>query len=395
MNAILALILDSYRELHAKRLFWVSLIFSAIFVLAFAGVDLRRDGLYLFGWKSPLEFTLGFYSPAAFYKLMYVNIGIRLWVTWAGMILAVASTAGMFPDFLASGSVDLYLARPITRLRLYLVKYTCGLLFVALQVGVFSAACFLVIGLRGNVWEPGLLLAVPMAVLLFSYLFSFCALLGVLTRSTVTALLGTLIFWMLLAAMQTTETALLRAQIADHAMADRLDRQITFVQQELQDAPATQPAAAASPATAPAPGPVSYWTSNFINMFGRSQPMSRESLQDRLVRLQAQRATITNAYDRPHEVVYLLDLPLPKTHETVELLERVLLSAARLPRGIAEEGAIDPSGFGARRSDREYAGAEVDRELRSRSAGWIVGSSLGFEFLVVGLGAWLFCRRDY
>ena len=59
------------------------------------------------------------------------------------------STASLFPDFLAGGAVDLYLSKPISRLRLFLFKYSCGLLFVALQIGCFCLASFLVIGLRG------------------------------------------------------------------------------------------------------------------------------------------------------------------------------------------------------------------------------------------------------
>ena len=39
---------------------------------------------------------------------------------------------------------------------------------------------------------------------------------------------------------------------------------------------------------------------------------------------------------------------------------------------------------------------EIRAEIRSRSVGWVVGTSVGgFEVVVLGLAAWIFCRRDY
>jgi hypothetical protein len=124
-----------------------------------------------------------------------------------------------------------------------MVKYFCGLIFFALQVGVFTTASFFVIGLRGGVWEPGLFLAIPLSVLLFSYLFGICALAGVLTRSTVAAILITLAAWLILGSMQFGERQLLYAQLADEARAAQLDFQIYMTEDEIARGPAqTQPA---------------------------------------------------------------------------------------------------------------------------------------------------------
>ena len=137
-----------------------------------------------------------FISPAVFYKQMFVYGGIGFWLSWLATILALISTAGIFPDLISSGVIDLFVSKPIGRLRLFVTEYAAGLLFVTLQVTIFSLGSFLVIGLRGGVWEPGLFVAVPVVVCFFSYLFSVCTLLGILTRSTVAALLLTLLFWL-------------------------------------------------------------------------------------------------------------------------------------------------------------------------------------------------------
>jgi hypothetical protein len=391
MIAIGALLLDAYRELNAKRLFWISMMVSMALVLLFAGVAPVADGVSIFGWHSPLELGFGLNNTASFYKFMYVNLGIGLWITWAGMILAVASTAGMFPDFLASGAVELYLARPISRLKLFLVKYVCGLLFVALQVSAFSAASFLVIGIRGGIWEPGLFLAVPLAVLMFSYLFGVCALAGVLTRSTVAAMLITLAFWFAMAGMQYGERLLLIAQTADEANAAQLDRQIADTEAEIASTPPqTQPQSQPS-ADPTAAG----WGAQLARLFDRDARNAAMTPGDRLNRYRMERSRLTDEYALPHELIYWADAPLPKTTATVAILQRQLLTAARLPRPLDDEESADPPGFAARRRDRQLARFQVDEIMRRRPAWQIIGSSLGFEAAAVTLAAWLFCRRDY
>src|SRR5262249_7835734 len=120
---------------------------------------------------------------------------VGFWFTWLASLLALISTAGIFPDFLASGSIDLFLAKPLSRLRLFFTKYMAGLLFVLLQVTLFTILCFFILGFRAGVWEPGLFLAIPLILLFFSYLFCICVLLGTLTRSTIAALMITLLVW--------------------------------------------------------------------------------------------------------------------------------------------------------------------------------------------------------
>jgi hypothetical protein len=70
---------------------------------------------------------------------------------------------------------------------------------------------------------------------------------------------------------------------------------------------------------------------------------------------------------------------VPKTRETTGLLDRYLLPDWELSKMNGDEGVsaeeIDPS--------------------RRRSAWWIVGTSLGFEAVCVGVAAWVFKRRDF
>ncbi len=101
----------------------------------------------------------------------------------------------------------------------------------------------------------------------------------------------------------------------------------------------------------------------------------------------------------PHEIAYGIAAPLPKTSETIGLLERELVSRADLPTPEEEDEAPArgnrPQGFRVRDHENRAANAELDVELRQRSLGWVLGTSCAFEAVILVLAAWLFCRRDY
>src|SRR5690242_16624358 len=132
LRQTLALILDAYRELNSRRMFWIALVINGIVVLAFLAIGVTPDGrLSLFGMHLPLPLP---FSKAELYKVAFSNLGIGVWLTFVAMILAVISTASIFPELISGGAIDLYLSKPIGRLRLFFTKYAAGLLFVTLQV---------------------------------------------------------------------------------------------------------------------------------------------------------------------------------------------------------------------------------------------------------------------
>ena len=172
VSQTIAIFVDAYRSINSQKLFWVGLVISGLVVAAFACVGVNPQGVKLLFWQidSPW-FNSTTTPPALFYKQIFVSVGIGIWLSWLAAILALVSTAGIFPRLIESGTIDLFVSKPIGRLRLFVTEYLAGLLFVTLQVTIFSVASLLVIGLRGGVWEPGLLVAVPLVVCFFSYLF--------------------------------------------------------------------------------------------------------------------------------------------------------------------------------------------------------------------------------
>ena len=364
MTQTLAIFYDAYHGLRARKMFWVVLVISGLVVVSFACIGIGEKGMTFLWWEfesgpSTLDTT-----PAAFYKGLFLDFGLGLWLTWAGVLLALISTAGIFPSFLTSGTVDLVIARPITRVRLFLTQYVAALLFVTLQITVFSVACFLVIGLRGEHWEPGIFLAIPVVVCMFSYLFSICVLLGVWTRSTLAALLLTILFWVMLFVLHATDIGTLAKQVELQTARARRELRIDSLQTQIH-AREADPDNAGARARIP-------------------------SLQGELRTLQArntEEASLADMLEMIHHLSYRAKTPLPKTGETILLLQRAIVSVEERP-GSPEDwsGEVGPYTDPA---------VHVMVVMYGRSIAWVLGTSLAYEAVVLALAAWIFCRRDY
>lgn len=384
MTQTLALLLDTYRELNSRRLFWISLAISGLIVAAFAALGVTKTGVTLLVWEVEVPFLQAAdITPERFYKLLFTNFGVGFWLSWLGTILALVSTAGMIPDFIASGAVELTLSKPISRVRLFLTKYACGLLFVTLQVSVFSTASFLVIGLRGGVWEPGLFLAIPLVVVFFSYLFSVCVLLGLLTRSTIASLLLTLLFWFFLFCLNAADMIVLQGSemnaLRQELTTARIERMEKTTAEVVRRTRAEQGGADPDAPVTP-------------EELDRANPRLAEARQV-LERARRQAPRWANA----SRLVIGVKTVFPKTSETVQLVERWITEAARLER--IEDDQVDSGAFqfGAAMSPQEQRmlRGRLEERLRGRNAAWVLGTSLAFEAVVLGLACVIFARRDF
>lgn len=378
-----AIFLDAYRELQSRKLFWITLALSAVVVLAFGAVGFDAAGFSVFGKHFDNDLVNTATIPAAeLYKTLFINLGVQWWLSWIGIILALVSTAPMIPDFVSGGAVDLYLARPLGRTRLFLTKYIAGLLFVALQVSIFCLASFLVIGLRGGAWVPGLFIAVPLVTLLFSYLWAVCALIGLVTRSTIASLLLTLLVWFICFGLHATESSLLFMSVGKQVEIRDLERQIS-VQRDTINRLTTRPAATQ---------PKSFES--------KQLQMAESSLTGAEERLKSSRES---ALDKWHRAFYLANYPLPKTAETSALVERTLQKQLRPPRErrhkggdeVDEDTEVQNNGFLASPRLQREAAIEVAKTVRARSLWYVLGTSLTFEAVILLLAAWIFARRDF
>jgi hypothetical protein len=383
-----ALFVDAYRELNARKLFWITLIISGAVVAAFASLGMNNQGVTFLWWTIDSAYlNARVLEPRLLYKFAFANFAIPIWLAWGATILALISTASIIPDFVQGGAIELAVSKPISRARLILTKYLTGLTFAALQVTVFTVAAFIVIGIRGKSWEPRLFLAIPIMIVFFSYLYSVCALLGLLTRSTIASLLLTILFWIVIFGVNSTESVFLalgeRNTLKIEGLQGRIESlQAQQVKQQEMIASTEQPEGAAAPDLRAAGAALA------VQKTESDLAKRRQQLEDA-----KKNARVLNI---GHQWSFAAKTLLPKTSETVKLLDRYLLSPSDLDR--LRNPQDRSQNFGndedVRISDRALE-KRIEERLRARTVPWVVGTSLAFEGLILLILLWRFRRRDF
>lgn len=399
-----ALLVDAYRDLNSRALFWIALGLSGFVAGIFALVGFGPEGVSVVG-KRVLPFpNSDLVAPSDFYMDLFLTWGVGLWITWAATILALISTAGIVPDLISGGSIDLYLSKPVSRLRLFLTKYVAGLMFVAAQIGLFCLISFLVIGFRGGTWAPSIFIAVPVVTLYYSFLFCIAALIGLVTGSTLAAVLLTLLIWFLLFILNSADNALLGFRTAWELDARgweaRIERKEADVRRWEEN-----PAAA--------PGEM------FQDLTRTSVELEKEVLKERQATLEQ--------FTFWHRLVLGIKAPLPKTNESIEILRRWLVESEELaptreaemsepltdlppelvPDDPASAEQAEAGEWTERRArqrqrsspahamDRPEVAQSIQARFGQRGPAWAFGTSLAFEAVILGMCAWIFARRDF
>jgi len=375
-----ALLIDAYRQLSAAKLFWLTVGLSVIVVILFGSIGFNTQGVtFLFGaWETESE-LLNAGSPWArgLYIGIYSSFLVNIWLAWIATVLALISTCSIFPEFVHSGSIELTISKPIGRLQLFFSKYLVSLLFVVLQVSIFCVGIFLCVGFRVDEWNPLIFTAIPIVAVFYSYLFSVCVLVGMLTRSGITALLVTGVFWMGLWSVQTTEVILNSIVIAQHVDIERFEEGI--VKSELALAKIEE----------------------------KSPDDSRiETRRKRIERYQAdveEAKEILSTLEKWNTPITWLLTISPKAGQTIGLLDRWLSDPDGFDIGAILNGDMrafdtenmeefDPTTSGVR--DRKTS-RRIREDYESRSLWYVLGTSLLFEGCVLGIAAWYFCRKDF
>tara|TARA_A100000171_G_C2123837_1_gene142335 strand:+ start:681 stop:1838 length:1158 start_codon:yes stop_codon:yes gene_type:complete len=378
-----ALFIDAYRELNAKKLFWISIVLSALLVVLFASIGYDEDGVsFLWMNVSFLPFRPSIVSREFFYlEILFSGIGIRFWLTWVITILALVSTAGVIPDLIASGTIETTLSKPISRTRLFLTKYCTGLMFVALQVGAFSIGSFLAIGIRGGVWEPNLFLAIPIVLALFSFLFSVSATIGMITRAAMPALLITCLLWAVIFLMNIADASLLMFKVNSEILVEQREARIVEITENTTRL-------IRSERNREEPGSGDGYEPSMEEIETRNQflPQIVEGLEDD--REDLRQLTFW------HNLIFTVKTVLPKTVETKDLLSKHLVDPSLYPereRNQVEEPE-DPNTFVIDQAETEK---RMQEEMRGRSLLWVLGTSFLFEGVLVLFCLWRFNRRDF
>lgn len=193
-----ALIVDTFRESRDRRIFWLMLVMSILTAAVMASVTFEPGVVsILFGtWEVETE---RFTGPSGLrvdrISIIIVDYIMDLMLGFFGVMLAIVASAGFIPSMLERGGIEVVVSKPLPRWQIFLGKYLGTLVFVLFQAAVFIGLTFLVAGLRWHAWLPGYLLCIPLVTVLFSYLYCITALMGLLYRNALIAVLVTVGCW--------------------------------------------------------------------------------------------------------------------------------------------------------------------------------------------------------
>jgi ABC-type transport system involved in multi-copper enzyme maturation permease subunit len=212
MKVLMANIEDVMREAAARWTLVAYFFISTIFILIFASainldiVDGALAGAKLFGKQVEVsgsmsieKLVMGFES--GFSGILYVLC----------TFLAIFATAHLVPRMQEKGTIDLYLSRPVSRLKLILSRYLAGMILAGSNVLYLMLSIWLIVAWKTHVLHPRFLLGGVVILFLIASLLAFAFLIGVVTSSTAVSIMATVgifLFGAMLAGHARIEAAL-------------------------------------------------------------------------------------------------------------------------------------------------------------------------------------------
>ena len=206
IKVVAANIEDVMREAAARWTLIAYFFLSTLFIIIFASainldiVDGALAGAKLFG----KEVQMGGNNDISIEKLVLgFESGFSVFLYFICTFLAIFATAHLVPRMQEKGTIDLYLSRPIGRVKLLLSRYIAGLILAGSNVLYLMLSIWLIVAWKTHVLHPRFLLGGTIIFLIIAVLLAFAFLVGVITSSTAVSIMtsyGIFFFGLMLAA---------------------------------------------------------------------------------------------------------------------------------------------------------------------------------------------------
>jgi len=121
---------------------------------------------------------------------------------YTGIILfGIIATAGLIPETLEKGLIDIYLSKPLARWQLIIGRILGAVAIIFANALYFLGALWLIFGLKLGVWNAHFLIAPFILTLVFACLYTISVLIGILVRNAVVPILGVLFYQVVVAGL--------------------------------------------------------------------------------------------------------------------------------------------------------------------------------------------------
>lgn len=204
-----ALVLDAWQQVLDNKVFRLlvgvaALLVAPTFLIGFHSTHVE----FLWGLGSISYADMVSLLPAEFQGItgQIEEPGIRLiqllqdlivssFAGTLGVVLAIAATSFFVPRMLERGAADTLFSKPVPRWALLASRYVSGLLFVAALSFVLVLGMYVGFRVTSGYDDPGFLWSALTLVYLYSALHAFSLLVATLTRSSVAAILLTIVLF--------------------------------------------------------------------------------------------------------------------------------------------------------------------------------------------------------
>jgi|ERR1051326_467652 ABC-type transport system involved in multi-copper enzyme maturation permease subunit len=200
MKVLVANIEDVMREAAARWTLLAYFTISTLFILIFAfavNLDIVEGslaGAKLFGNDVQMH---GQSSISIEQLVGYVESGLVgfLFLFWP--FIAIFATAHLVPRMMEKGTVDLYLSRPVGRVKLLLSRYLAGLLLAGSNIVYLIGAMWMIVVWKTHVAHPRFFVGGVIILFFVASLLAFAFLIGVVTSSTAVSIMMTYFLFLL------------------------------------------------------------------------------------------------------------------------------------------------------------------------------------------------------
>ncbi len=186
-----ALIVDTFREALARKIFW-AFFFSSTAILLFFMFIMHVDVV------NGMVASMTIFKPARIPNtLSAVDVvrsaqsGLSGFLYSIGMGLAIFASAGLISAVFEPGRVELLLSKPVRRWEILMGRYVGNLLIVGFNLFYLTAGFWIIFGVKVGVWRPQLLLASVVTLFMFSVVLTFILLTAVLWESAAVSIITT------------------------------------------------------------------------------------------------------------------------------------------------------------------------------------------------------------
>lgn len=190
MRVTFLLLVDTFREALARKIFWglfalsTAMIFFFLFLMKIDIAEGAVATISLFGQESPKHWQLD--------KLVrQVQSGIATFLYTWGMFLAVFASSGLVPSMLEAGRVELLLSKPVRRWQILAGRYVGNVLVVGCNITYLVLGVWMILGWKTGLWPKAFLLTALFTLFIFSVLLTVVTLVGVIFESSAMATMVT------------------------------------------------------------------------------------------------------------------------------------------------------------------------------------------------------------